>query len=236
MAEAVKDRRPKGTGTRWAYEEIRGKILSLDLKPGAELDEQVLIGRLGLSRTPIREALIQLAAEGLVEMLPNRGARVSRVDLSGVREFFEALDAAQRMVTRWAALRRTQQGIAAIDAERRNFEKAADDGGITGMMDTNLAFHEAIGAASGNALVAKHYAQLLALGLRLSRISLAYEGTVTRREEHIRAIVEEHRTMTAHIIAGDADAAEELARAHTELFRKRVLEYMSNSLASDMAF
>nr|WP_246801095.1 GntR family transcriptional regulator [Mesorhizobium amorphae] len=234
--EMTKDRRPKGTGTRWAYEEIRSQILALQLKPGADLDEQVLIGILGVSRTPIREALIQLAAEGLVEMLPNRGARVSRVDLSGVREFFEALDAAQRMVTRWAALRRTQQDIAAIDAERRRFEKTAAEGDIAGMMDTNLAFHEAIGVASGNALVAKHYAQLLALGLRLSRISLAYEGTETRRDQHIETIIEEHRIITGHIVSGDANAADEIARAHTELFRKRVLGYMTNSLAADMSF
>ena len=236
MGNTTRDRRPKGTGTRWAYEEIRGQILSLQLRPGADLDEQVLIGILGVSRTPIREALIQLAAEGLVDMLPNRGARVSRVDLAGVREFFEALDATQRMVTRWAALRRTQPDIVAIDAGRRAFEKAAEDCDITAMMDTNLAFHEAIGAGSGNALVAKHYAQLLALGLRLSRISLAYEGTETRRDQHIATIIEEHRVMTGHIVAGDADRAEELARSHTELFRKRVLEYMTNSLASDMSF
>lgn len=236
MSGAGKDRRRKGTGARWAYEEIRSQILSLQLKPGADLDEQLLIPLLGVSRTPIREALIQLAAEGLVEMLPNRGARVSGVDLGGVREFFEALDAAQRMVTRWAALRRTQQDISAIDTERRAFEKAARSGDIAAMMDTNLAFHEAIGAASGNALVAKHYAQLLALGLRLSRTSLAYEGTETRQEEHLSTIIDEHRIMIGHIVAGDADAAEEIARAHTELFRRRVLEYMASNLAADMRF
>ena len=86
-------KRPKGSGSRWAYETIRNRILSLELAPGAGLDEQELIASLGVSRTPIREALIQLSAEGLVEMLPNRGARVAKIDLPGVREFFEALDA-----------------------------------------------------------------------------------------------------------------------------------------------
>ena len=191
---------------------------------------------LGVSRTPIREALIQLATEGLVELLPNRGARVSRVDLTGVREFFEALDAAQRMVTRWAALRRAQSDISAMEAERRNFEKAVKLGDVTAMMETNLRFHEAIGNASGNALVAKHYSQLLALGLRLSRISLAYEGAETRRTTHLSAIVQEHRVMSTHIIAGEADAAEEIARAHTELFRKRVLEYMASNLSTEITF
>lgn len=232
----VSGRRPKGTGTRWAYDEIRSQILSLQLEPGADLDEQELINSLKVSRTPIREALIQLAAEGLVEILPNRGARVSRVDLAGVREFFEALDANQRMTTRWAALRRTPEQITAIDRERRSFEKAVAAGDLTGMQDTNLSFHEAIGAACGNALVAKHYAQLLAFGLRLSRLALTYEGTETRRDEHLRTIVEEHREMVRFIIAGDAAAAEELARSHTELFRKRVLDYMTSSLASDISF
>ena len=114
--------------------------------------------------------------------------------------------------------------------------ETVEQGDLTGMMDTNLAFHEAIGAACGNRLVAKHYAQLLAFGLRLSRISLAYEGTETRRDEHIGTIVEEHREMLQHIVSGDADAAEEIARSHTELFRKRVLEYMSTNLAAEMSF
>ena len=232
----VPERRPKGTGTRWAYDEIRSQILALQLEPGADLDEQELINSLKVSRTPIREALIQLAAEGLVEILPNRGARVSRVDLAGVREFFEALDANQRMTTRWAAQRRAPEHIAAIDRERRSFEKAVAAGDLTAMQDTNLAFHEAIGVACGNALVAKHYAQLLAFGLRLSRLALTYEGTEKRRDEHLRVIIEEHREMVRFIIAGDAAAAEELARSHTELFRKRVLEYMTSSLASDMSF
>lgn len=236
MSEGGSGRRPKGTGTRWAYEEIRSQILSLQLEPGADLDEHVLIDSLKVSRTPIREALIQLAAEGLVDVLPNRGARVSKVDLTGVREFFEALDAAQRMTTRWAALRRTQEHIGAIDRERRSFEKAVASGDLTGMMDINLAFHEAIGTACGNSLVAKHYAQLLAFGLRLSRLSLAYEGTETRRDEHLQTIIEEHREMVRFIIAGDAAAAEDMARSHTELFRKRVLEYMTSSLSSDMSF
>lgn len=236
MPDSRDERRPKGTGTRWAYEEIRSQILALELEPGADLDEQTLIDRLKLSRTPIREALIQLAAEGLVEILPNRGARVSRLDLTRVREFFEALDAAQRMATRWAALRRPPQAIEAIDRERLAFEAAVAAGDLTGMQNANLAFHEAIGAACGNTLVARHYAQLLAFGLRLSRLALTYEGTETRRAQHLQNIVDEHRAMVRAIAEGDGDAAEALARAHVDKFRNRVLEYMSSNLASEMAF
>lgn len=230
-------KRPKGSGSRWAYETIRNRILSLELAPGAGLDEQELIASLGVSRTPIREALIQLSAEGLVEMLPNRGARVAKIDLPGVREFFEALDAHQRMVTRWAALRHTKEDLRRIDEERRRFDAAVASGQVGEMMSTNLAFHEAIGAACGNALIARSYSQLLAYGLRLSHISLAYEALAAGEPDtHKEDIGRDHLDMQRHLMAGDADAAEATARLHTERFRARVLVFLQANLAADMTF
>lgn len=232
---AGRGRPRRGTGARSAYAEIRGRILSLELEPGQNVDEQDFVEALGLSRTPVREALIQLAAEGLVELLPNRGARVAPVDLSTVREFLEALDANQRMVTRWAAIRRSPADLSAIDRARLAFEAAADARDADGMLETNLAFHGAIADACGNGLVAKHYRQLLAFGLRLSRISLAHEPVAGRdRDEHLERIVGEHAAMLRHIADADADAAEAVARAHTETFRKRLLEYLSTNLAEPM--
>jgi DNA-binding GntR family transcriptional regulator len=130
------------------------RILSLELAPGKDLDEQELIASLGVSRTRrSAKRLIQLAAEGLVELLPNRGARIAKIDLPGVREFFEALDANQRMVTRWAALRHTKDDLRRIDeGDGGAFDAAVASGHVGEMMSTNLAFHEAIAAACGNAL------------------------------------------------------------------------------------
>lgn len=236
MIEKREGRRAKGTGTRRAYLEIRRQILSLEVAPGADLDEQALIRALKVSRTPIREALIQLAGEGLVELLPNRGARAAPLNLAGVREFFEALDAAQRMATRLAALRRNSADLSAIDRHRLAFERAVAAADPSGMQDANLAFHEAIGAACGNGFIAKHYAQLLAFGLRLSRLALTYEGAGTQRQQHLGRIIDDHRAMLRALIAGDAEAAEELARGHTDKFRDRVLDYMSSSLTAEMSF
>jgi DNA-binding GntR family transcriptional regulator len=237
LVPMVTAKRPKGSGARWAYETIRSRILSLELAPGKDLDEQELISSLGLSRTPIREALIQLAAEGLVELLPNRGAKIAKIDLPGVREFFEALDANQRMVTRWAALRHTKDDLRRIDEERRNFDAAVASGNVSEMMSTNLAFHEAIAVASGNSLVARSYCQLLAFGLRLSHISLAYEATsIDRPDTHKEDIAKDHLDMLRHLMTGDADAAEESARQHTERFRARVLVFLQANLAADMKF
>jgi DNA-binding GntR family transcriptional regulator len=223
----------KGTGLLHAYGQLRDKILHLELAPGAALDEVAFAKMLGTSRTPVRQAFIQLGADGLVDLLPNRSARVAPVDLPRVREFFEAFDIVQRAATHWAALRRTEQSLALIDTQRLAFEKAAERLDTRAMMDTNLKFHAAIGNACGNTLFAQHYSRLLTLALRLSGIALAYEGQDVRtRAGHLGTIVAEHRRMTEFLSSRDGEAAEALAHEHSELFRGRVMEYLEHSLAS----
>ena len=114
----------KGTGAGFVYDELRREILRLRLAPGAALDEAGLVARFGLSRTPVREALIRLAADGLVTMLPNRRAQVSPLDLGNFPRFVEALNLLQRAIMRLAALRRSDNDLAAITTVRDVFEAA----------------------------------------------------------------------------------------------------------------
>ncbi len=224
---------PKGTGLLHAYGQLREKILHLELAPGASLDEVAFAKMLGVSRTPVRQAFIQLGADGLVDLLPNRSARVTPVDLPRVREFFEAFELVQRAATHWAALRRTDKALTVIDEQRLAFEAAAKRFDTRAMMDTNLKFHVAIGEACGNSLFAEHYSRLLTLALRLSGIALTYEGKDNRtRAAHVATIVREHRRMTDLLREGNAVEVEQLAHQHTELFRGRVMEYLGESLAS----
>lgn len=227
----------KGTGVQRAYDEIRDQIVHLDLQPGQDLDESVFVRRLGISRTPVRQAFIQLQAEGLVEILPNHGARVAPLDLTTVREFFEIFEVTQRMATRWAALRRTDADLARVDTERRAFEDAVARGNVRAMMESNLRFHDAIGSCCGNKLVGKQYAQLLTLALRLSRLALIYEtdGPLRTRAQHLADIVREHRKMTELISRRDAAGAELIAHEHTELFQRRVSEYLAHTLAQSVS-
>src|SRR3546814_9630470 len=114
----------KGTGVRHAYDAIRSRIVSLDLTPGADLDEVRLVRDLGLSRTPVREALVRLAAEGLVVMLPNRTARVAPLGLQDVKEHLEAFELVQRIATRFAARRRNDSDLAAMARHCPAFDDA----------------------------------------------------------------------------------------------------------------
>jgi hypothetical protein len=104
---------------------LRDEILHLALKPGAKLDEMGLVRKFGISRTPVREALIRLASEGLVFLLPNRGAQVAPLDLVDIAHFFEALELMQCAVNHWAAAA-APTDLVEIRRQRDAFRRAAD--------------------------------------------------------------------------------------------------------------
>jgi len=225
---------PKGSGSAHVSAAIRDAILALELRPGEDLDEASLVQRFAVSRTPVREALIRLAGEGLVIMLPNRGARVAPIDLANIRGFFEALELCQRAVTRWAALRHRPADLDRIDKARAAFEAAAGSD-ARDLGDLNRAFHNAVSAASGNAHIAGAYDRLLDEGMRLSRLALTYEAPLQAdRDQHLARIIAQHRRLAALIRAGDADGAEALAAEHANLFRRRINRYLSASLAHEI--
>lgn len=232
--KAVK--RSKGAGGETAYQALRERILSLALAPGVDLEEGTLVASLGMSRTPVREAIIRLASEGLVTMTPNRGARVASISLDEVRAFFEAFDLCQRAMTRLAAARRRPADVKRIEATGKAFEAAARKGDAVAMARTNFDFHMAIADASGNPWLARFFGDLLNQGMRLSHLALVYDPPVGRNpSQHGCAIVDEHRRMIEAISSGRADAAEKLASAHTDLFRDRVVAFVQENLTAGMA-
>ncbi len=94
--------RKRGTGARFVYDTLRDEILNLTLQPGEPIDEISLADRLSMSRTPIREALVRLAGDGLVTLLPNRSTVVSQIDFPNLHHFFDALTLMYRVTTRLA--------------------------------------------------------------------------------------------------------------------------------------
>jgi DNA-binding GntR family transcriptional regulator len=229
-------RRPKGTGRQYAYDQLRHSILTLKLSPGSMLDEVSMVRQFGVSRTLVREAIISLSSEGLVQLLPNRGARVAGFELDDVRAWHEAIELLHRAVTRWAAIRHRPEHVGGIRRERLAFENAAKANDADEMMEANRRFHLAIGDACGNLLVASQYERLLTLGLRLSRLILSYEASPeVPLAAHIGRIIDQHREMEAAIIARDADRAERLGGYHAQLSLDRSVTTLRSSLASQVA-
>ncbi len=226
----------KGASSEHAYRALMQEIVSFTLVPGEDLDEATLVGRLGVSRTPVREALVRLAAEGLVQLVPNRGARVAPMGWNDIREHLEAFDVSQRLVTRWAAVRRTDAQIAKIATERLAFEAAFAKDDPVAMLDANFRFHAAIGHACRNSLLQRFYMQQLTADLRVARLAMTNECFPSEQayRDHVGAIVREHRELAEAIIGRDADRAEELARSHADLARKRVSESLTQTMTPAM--
>lgn len=233
----TRKRHAKGTGASYVYSQLRSEILSLALAPGANLDEAQLVERFGLSRTPVREALIRFESDDLAILLPNRGAQVAPFDLMDFPRYMESLDLIQRSATRFAAIRRSADDLARIDAAREAFESAAGENHPVTLTETNRNFHVAIGDASNNPYIASFYRRLLDQGMRLIRIPFAYDPNGNGGgglASHIGKVVKEHQEMVDAIARRDAARADALAHAHTELFRDRFLQYLKHNLATDI--
>ncbi len=227
--------RPRGTGANTVFARLRERILSLELPPHADIDELTLVKEFKVSRTPVREALIRLASEGLVELLPNKGPRVVSLDARDVPIILEALDLAQRAVTKWAAMRRTDTDLAEIAGRCEEFSQAMRDNDAARMSEANKQFHTAIGRACGNSHLESWYESLLNASMRLARAAyeVAPRHSKTYREYYAR-VDAEHRAMLSAIERRDANEAERLARQHTVLFRERILAYLTESKADEV--
>jgi DNA-binding GntR family transcriptional regulator len=226
----------KGASSEHAYRALMQEIVSFILVPGEDLDEATLVARLGVSRTPVREALVRLAAEGLVHLVPNRGARVAPMGWNDIREHLEAFDVSQRLVTRWAAVRRSDSQIVDMDVEREAFEAAFAQHDPVAMLDANFRFHAVIGAACKNSLLHRFYLQQLTADLRIARLAMTNDCFPSEQayRDHVGAIVREHRELVDAIRTRNADRAEQLARSHADLARKRVSESLTQTMTPAM--
>ena len=226
------NRKPRrGASAARIYDELRRRILDLELAPGADLDETALASAFNISRTPLREALHRLASEQLVVIAPNRGASVAPLPLTGFPAFIEALALAQSAVNAFVAMRRSDEDLASIAAAADAFEAALGGAGQD-LTEANRAFHSAIASASGNPHLATFYERLLDESARLARISFSYDGE--GREGHIGQVVAEHRATVEAIATRDAARAEKLGHDHAALFQSGMLRYLTTNAAATL--
>ncbi|WP_434667394.1 GntR family transcriptional regulator [Paraburkholderia sp. A3BS-1L] len=218
-------------GGRYIYEELRRQILTLQLKPGAPLDEVSLAAQFGLSRSPVRDALARLISEGLVTILPNRTTLVTPLEIEEFPKYISALDLIQRAVTRLAALHRTDDDLVRIKKADEAYMRAVDSGDSEALTETNKALHIEIAHAANNPYFVGYYERLLGEGQRLTH--LHFDFTVT--SPNATKLGRDHAEIIDAITRKDADLAERLAHEHTMLFQKRFLDYMRQNMTESMA-
>ncbi|WMC09851.1 GntR family transcriptional regulator [Oceanimonas pelagia] len=227
-SEAGKSRRHGG---RYIYETLRKQILTLQLKPGAPLDEVSLAGQFELSRSPVRDALARLVTEGLVTILPNRTTIVTPFEIEEFPNYVAALDLVQRAVTRLAAQRRSDEDLARIRAADADYLNAITQGDFQAMSELNKVFHMEIARAGGNRYLTDYYERLLGEGQRL--IHLHFDHLVQSASTH--KLGRDHDDIINAIAARDAEAADLAAHEHTMLFQRRFLDYMQQNLTAGMS-
>lgn len=199
----------RGFGVQTVYDQLRQDIIDLRLAPGEPLDETRLSQRFGMSRTPVREALVRLAADGLVATLPNRNTIVAPIDFAALPVYFDALTLMYRATTRLAARHRTDADLAEIRALAAAFSRAVAAADAFAMIAVNRDFHVAIARAGRNRYFTEFFARLLDEGRRLLRLYYSSFG-----DRLPRAFADEHDAIIAAIVDRDADRADRLGAAH----------------------
>lgn len=211
------------------YDILREDILSMRLEPGAFLDEVRIADRFDVSRSPVREALIRLNADGLVSMLRNRAAIVAPMDMGSLPHYMDALTLVQRAVTRLAALNRTERDLDAIRAAQEVFERRRLACDAPAMIDANRDLHLAISAAGANPCLTLIYARLLDDGRRILRVFFRFF-----RDELPPRYSREHNRIIGAIERCDPDEAERLAGLHarhvSDQFTKSIREGRTDSV------
>lgn len=211
---------------------LREAILRLELAPGSVIDEANLGAQLRVSRTPIREAIIQLIAEGLV-IRDGRTARVAPLDFNDVPRIYEALLVSSRMIHRLAAENRQGSDLERIHTAMLNFEQYLHQGNGVQRQDANVAFHMEIAKAAENDYFKEFYERMLITSSRLSRACFSNRergqtgaGPDEELAAHIAETARQHRLMFDAIEAQDVEASDRLAVDHQKLSFDRLQRTM----------
>jgi DNA-binding GntR family transcriptional regulator len=198
------------------YDQLRVGILEGELEPGTELAEVALSEQLGVSRGPIREAISRLAAEGLVNVRPRRGAVVRSLSKEEFLELYQVREALERMAVQLAVPRLTDTELKELAALNEVMSASAAHDDIGGFFEANVAFHSRLLEASGNSTLQEVYRQLLGQLGRYRLRSLTLRGNLQRS-------VSEHAAILRAAKRGDADRAAQLMAEHIRVPQRRAL-------------
>ena len=189
------------------FHDLREKILSGVYAAGTELKEKSIGEELGVSRTPVREALRQLELEGLVEMIPNRGAFVVGISMDDIKDIYEMRSRLEGLCAKKAAENRTKEQLSVLEEnvylsefhyEREHFEQ---------ILELDNHFHEMMYEASGSKLLKKTLGDFHHYLERVRKITLS-------SKERAKHSIEEHKQIVDAIREHDGERADNLAHVH----------------------
>ncbi|MGY1592325.1 GntR family transcriptional regulator [Geodermatophilus sp. SYSU D00708] len=189
---------------------LRDMIMGGDLRPGARLGEVELAERLGVSRTPVREALSRLAAEGLVELVPNRGARVATWTVAELEGVFDLRSSLEPQLTAHAVPNATPADVDALDALATRMHEVGSPGpgqDLEALVPLNRAFHDRLVALAGHPTLASALAAAI-------HPPIVRRNFLTYDEASLRRSLAHHSEIVAALRAGDPEWARAVMTSH----------------------
>ena len=199
------------------FHTLRRGIMQGDLKPGERLMEIKLANRLGVSRTPIREAIRMLELEGLVVMIPRKGAQVAEITEKDLKDVLEVRMGLEELAVKFACQRITEEQLDNLYHASRKFEEAVKREDLTELAQADVDFHDLIYKATGN----ERLVQLLNnIREQMYRYRVEY-----LKDEDIRgSLVQEHDTLLEKLSQRDLEGAKQVTQSHIERQQAYILE------------
>lgn len=200
---------------------LREAILKGDLEPGARLMEMDLANKLGVSRTPIREAIRKLELEGLVSMAPRKGAVVAEITLDDLRDVLEVRKHLEELAVDLACRRANQEVIDELVEFNKKFQNSLRTSNLTQIAEADVNFHEIIYEATRN----KRLIQILN---NLREQMYRYRMEYIKDEQMRKTLVDEHNQIIEAIRNKDIDEAKKQVRMHINNQEKTIIENLSS--------
>jgi DNA-binding GntR family transcriptional regulator len=201
---------------------LRAEIFSGERKPGEPLRERLIAEQLGVSRTPVREALFTLQSEGLVELTPNRGASVRTLTSHDITQIYALRGVLESYAAREAAESRSRQDLDALEDAHAKLARMSGAGSPSEQALADLAFHTTISEATGSRMLQTIMGQVLAF-------TVSYRSNFAYPAERAAAVLDEHQAILDAVRDQDADRAEKLMREHVGASSQYALEHFSDA-------
>lgn len=205
------------------FNTLRDAIVSGDLKPGERLMEVDLAEKMGVSRTPVREAVRKLEMEGLVTMVPRKGTHVAELSAKDIMDVLEVRAALDRLATELAAERIRQEHIRSLENIHKQYISCIEKENIPGAIKKDVEFHEIIYNASGNNKLTNVAASLRE---QIYRYRVLYLKDFTNAEEVLR----EHQSILQALYDKDVELAGKLAEEHIVHQKQTIIQEMDSKM------
>lgn len=198
------------------FNTLRQAILTGELKPGERLMEIHLANKLGVSRTPIREAIRKLELEGLVTMIPRRGAEVAQITEKSMNDVLEVRRAMDVLCVELACERISEEELSQLKAACDNFEQMVKTQDVKKIARADVELHDIILRATGNS-------RLIQLVNNLSEQMYRYRYEYIKDFSQHEKLVEEHRIIYESLVNKDKETASEAAKIHIDNQKKAII-------------